>query len=438
MEKEYLSALLNGYEPERLLKPEVFQDEFHQKIMEIIIRLAADGLQTDKLSVAALANEADKKYIQNLCEEISAIKVDIQKIHTYSELLKENFQKRAIKELAVSIQQKAETEEFTLDDLKILIGKKLFELNNHLSDASINFSDIIEKELGENSQSYQNNTIASEYEELNRLTHGWRKGELTVIGARPGMGKTSLFANIVIDAACNKSIPTAVFDLENSRRLYVCRFAAVAGAQPFQEIYNNKRKVETAIIDRLKAAPVYIEDQNYNLSELIYRIRRMKQEKGVELVLIDNLQMIMPDKIHERIYRERQIGIFMQELKKVARELNIAVIISSQLSRAVEARGGDKTPILSDLRESGQIEQDSDVVIFLYRPAYYGFTQDPSTDEYITNRAELIVAKNRAGYLGTVYLKYDAATGVFMDPEKHLNEEEDLNYYLKTRKDDFI
>jgi replicative DNA helicase len=438
MEKEYLSALLNGYEPEHYLKPEMFQEPNHRKIIEIIRKLASEGLKADKLSVAARADESERDVISKTCEDIAAINSDRLKIHTYSELLKESFQKRNLNELALLIQEKVEVADVSPEELIRSIERKLHDIRIESSVPFQVFSDIIEEELGEKSHIYLSNRIASQYDELNGMTHGWRKGEITVIGARPGMGKTSLFANIIADAAVRNNVPTVIFDLENSKRLYVCRLAAVIENSQFHEIYKNKQKVNPETIDLLKAAPVYIDDHNYSISELIYRIRRIKQEKGVELVLIDNLQMIMPGKENERNYRERQIGIIIQELKKAARELNIAIIISSQLSRAVESRAGDKVPMLSDLRESGQIEQDSDVVIFLYRPAYYGFTQDPSTGEFITNRAELIVSKNRAGTLGSVYLKYDSITGRFTDPKTNENEAEDLNFYLKTRKDDFI
>jgi replicative DNA helicase len=243
----------------------------------------------------------------------------------------------------------------------------------------------------------------SGFTRLDDITGGFQPGNLIIIAARPSMGKSALVANIAENAAVDHQRPVALFSLEMSEAELAQRFVASQGRIPGDELRKGRVAAHKwpKILEasaKLSAAPLYIDDSSdVGILEIRAKARRLHQQHGLGLIIVDYLQLMRPDaRVESRVL---QIGEMSRGLKILARELDVPVIALSQLSRAVEART-DKRPILSDLRESGSIEQDADLVAFIYREEYY----DKETERQ--GIADLIIAKHRNGALGDVELTF--------------------------------
>ncbi len=252
----------------------------------------------------------------------------------------------------------------------------------------------------------------SGFTRLDDITGGFQPGNLIVIAARPSMGKSALVANIAENAAVEFNKPVALFSLEMSETELAQRFVASQGRIPGDELRKGRvpdhkwPKILEASA-RLADAPLFIDDSSdVGILEIRAKARRLHQEHGLGLIIVDYLQLMRPDtRVESRVL---QIGEMSRGLKILARELDVPVIALSQLSRAVEART-DKRPILSDLRESGSIEQDADLVAFIYREEYY----DKETDRQ--GIADLIISKHRNGALGDIELTFASQYPKFLN-----------------------
>ncbi len=235
------------------------------------------------------------------------------------------------------------------------------------------------------------------------------RGEYIVIGGRPAMGKTHLLMNLALNMSTKVPVLYCSFDL--SEGLLMKRMvAALSGISLNQLVMGSLNRLELKLIESVNAEfqerRLWISDQRTNSLQILReRCKKHIEEDGVQVIFIDYIQLISSDRYRHN--REMEMSYVSRELKAIAREFNVLIIASSQLSRMVETRGGDKRPILSDLRESGAIEQDADKVFFLYRPEYYGFMQDEdgNTTDGIT---ELILAKNRSGSLERIQYARDS------------------------------
>jgi len=235
------------------------------------------------------------------------------------------------------------------------------------------------------------------------------RGEYIVIGGRPAMGKTHLLMNLALNISTNVPVLYCSFDL--SEGLLMKRMvAALSGISLNQLVMGSLNRLELKLIESVNAEfeerKLWISDQRTNSLQILReRCKKHAEDDGVQVIFIDYIQLISSDRYRHN--REMEMSYVSRELKAIAREFNVLIIASSQLSRMVETRGGDKRPILSDLRESGSIEQDADKVFFLYRPEYYGFMQDEdgNTTDGIT---ELILAKNRSGSLERIQYARDS------------------------------
>lgn len=270
---------------------------------------------------------------------------------------------------------------------------------------------VIKRMLQLESKSYsQEMIIKTEFIDYDEQYGGLLKGELVVIGARPGMGKTQFMINLCTNIA-SAGKPCGFLSLEMSTFLLANRFISNISRVSQHDIVFNPIKGQTEIdINRavavLNTMPVYIRDQFVNtLFSVTEGCRQLVKEKGVEVIFIDYLQLI--GNHNRRQSREAELAYITRELKRLAMELNISIVTNSQLSRQVENRpGGSKRPQLSDLRETGAIEQDADRVIFLYRPEYYGLEVDENNDS-TRGLVEVIVAKNKTGHCGSIKLQTD-------------------------------
>ncbi|HMA75676.1 MAG TPA: replicative DNA helicase [Candidatus Krumholzibacteriaceae bacterium] len=248
--------------------------------------------------------------------------------------------------------------------------------------------------------------VPSGFIDLDKYTAGLHSGEMVIVAGRPSMGKTSFALNIAQHVGLTEKKPVAVFSLEMSKELLAQRILCSEGEVDSQKVrrgFTSAKDIErlTNAAGLLSEAKIFIDDTPaITPLEMRARARRMKAEHDISLILIDYLQLIRLDTGKEN--RQQEISFISRSLKALAKELNLPVVALSQLSRAVESRGGDKRPMLSDLRESGAIEQDADVVLFLYRPEFY----QPDDPEH-EGKAELIIGKQRNGPTGTVNLLFE-------------------------------
>jgi len=261
--------------------------------------------------------------------------------------------------------------------------------------------------------------VPTGFTELDRVTSGWQKSDLIIIAARPGMGKTAFVLSIARNAAIQFKKPVAFFSLEMSSIQLVNRLVASETELDTEKLKKgNLEEYEWQQLNKkvtaLTEAPIYIDDTPaLNVFELRAKCRRLVSERKIELIIIDYLQLMQGGTDNKNGNREQEISHISRSLKGIAKELNIPVIALSQLSRNVE-KSQTKKPQLSDLRESGAIEQDADMVMFIYRPEYYGLTETEDSRP-VTDLAEIIIAKNRNGALKSVDLRFIGRLTKFTD-----------------------
>ncbi|MFP5209804.1 MAG: replicative DNA helicase [Acidobacteriota bacterium] len=275
-------------------------------------------------------------------------------------------------------------------------------------------------------QSREITGLATDFTEFDRMTSGLQKGELIIIAARPSMGKTALAINVAQNAAVNHGAIVAVFSLEMSKESLLRRMLA-------SQAWVDQRKLQTGFLGRedhdklqnalgqLVDSRMFIDDSaGISLAEMRAKARRLRQNaKGLDLIVVDYLQLMsatLPSAGGKRYEnRTQEVSAISRGLKALAKELDVPVVALSQLSRASERRGDDKRPMLSDLRESGSIEQDADVVAFIHREAYYN--RDEEMSEADRAKSEVILAKQRNGPTGTVYLNFISRYTRFENPD---------------------
>ena len=262
--------------------------------------------------------------------------------------------------------------------------------------------------------------VPSGFTELDKLTNGWQKSDLVIVAARPGMGKTAFCLALAKNAAVDYNRPVAFFSLEMSALQLTHRLMSMVAEIPGSKLRNAQmedyewQQLNSAV-ERFSEVPIFIDDTPaINIFELRAKCRRLKMHHDIQLVIVDYLQLMSAGPEGKRGgTREQEISTISRALKTMAKELEVPVIALSQLSRAVETRGGNKRPQLSDLRDSGAIEQDADIVTFIYRPDYYEMESDPTISK---DAAEILISKHRNGALGTVGLKFIAQYAKFTDP----------------------
>ncbi|HWP81371.1 MAG TPA: replicative DNA helicase [Bacteroidota bacterium] len=251
--------------------------------------------------------------------------------------------------------------------------------------------------------------VPSGFAELDNYTGGFQKSDLIIVAGRPSQGKTALVLSLARNASVIHNVPVGFFSLEMSTQQLVMRLICAEARVDAHSVRTGRlpedewRKLSTSV-GRLYKAKIYIDDTPaLSILELRAKARRLKAEHNVGLIVVDYLQLMQGPKNAQS--REQEISMISRSLKALAKEIDVPVIALSQLNRAVETRG-DKRPVLADLRESGAIEQDADVVIFVHRPEMYGIDKDPDSGESTAGIAEIIIGKQRNGPTGTVKLAF--------------------------------
>ncbi len=412
-----------------ILNAKSFYLESHQIIYKAMLRLFEKSKPVDLMTVTEELKKSGELeavggpfYLVKLTDRIASS----ANIEYHARLVTQKHLRRELIRVSTSIIQDS------YDDTK-----DVFDV---LDDAEKALFDVTQNNLGRNVESISSLTsktlkmleelkgkkegltgIPTGFTELDRLTSGWQRSDLIVIAARPGMGKTSMVLSLAKNAAMQFDKPVAIFSLEMSGVQLVQRLISMEAEIESEKLRTGKLEEYewqqlTSTIEKISDAPIFIDDTpGINIFELRAKARRLKMQHNIELIVIDYLQLMSGGPENKKSgNREQEISSISRGLKGLAKELNIPVITLSQLSRAVETRGGTKKPMLSDLRESGAIEQDSDIVAFIYRPEYYGLTEDEDGNSN-SGVAEFDVAKHRNGALKAVKLRFIGKYTKFTD-----------------------
>ena len=441
-----------------ILRVNHFYSEAHQEIYRAIIEMFAAGESIDMLTLVGHIRSNGKLeiiggayYIAELTSRVSSA----ANIEFHARLLVEAGMKRSLIKMASDIHQEA-YEDTT--DVFSLIEKSNLEIQEIYDDAIGSKAEQSMVEIGlkvirtiEARQSGKHTGLDSGFAVLDSLLNGFNKTDLIILAARPGMGKTS-FAMQAGKNIAEKGIPVGIFSLEMSNEQLVERLAISESEIDSDRVkkglldsYEVSRYMDA--VGKLSNLPIFIDDTPFmTILELRARAMRMKTKHKIQFIIVDYLQLIKGiNEGGKTMNRDQEIGVITRTLKGIAKELDIPIVALAQLSRAVETRGGLKKPQLSDLRESGSIEQDADVVLFLYRPEYYKITEDQ--DGFPTHGlCEVIAEKHRNGSTGTVKVKFigkltkfapweteyvpttkrqEYATSHYKDPTQKLNKDDD-------------
>lgn len=402
------------------LRPESFYLEAHQHIYRAIIRLFERSNPVDLLTVTEelrKGGDLDKVGGPYYLVELSNRVASAANIEYHARIIAQKHIQRELINVSTKTIKNAYEDTTDVFDLLDEAEKGLFAITqNNLSrsyESMGALSSKVLKLIEEVSKKEDGLTgVPTGFTELDRLTSGWQSSDLIIVAARPGMGKTSFVLAVALNAARDFNKGVALFSLEMASTQLVQRLISMEAEISGSKMRNGKledyewQQLQSTV-EKLNSVPIYIDDTPaINIFELRAKCRRLKQQHDIQLVVIDYLQLMTGGgESTKNGNREQEISSISRALKSLAKELSVPVIALSQLSRAVETRGGSKRPQLSDLRESGAIEQDADIVSFIYRPEYYQILEDEN-GQSLKGVAEYIIAKHRNGALDTVKLKF--------------------------------
>ena len=404
-----------------ILKPECFYVDAHQRIYRAMQGLANKSQPIDILTVVEelrfreeLEMVGGPYYVTKLTNSV----VSSANIEAHARIILQKFIQRELIRISGEIISDAYEDSTDVFDLLDQAESKIYEVTStHLRNNYETIDSVLVKTIQRIEDLRHKNEditgVPSGFPSLDRVTYGWQSTDLIILAARPAVGKTAFALNLARNAALHptKSTPVAVFSLEMSAAQLVQRILSAESEIWLEKISRGKmeehemKQLYARGIQRLAQAPIFIDDTAaLNIFELRAKCRRLKNANNIGLIIIDYLQL-MSGTGDRNSNREQEISNISRSLKGLAKELQVPIIALSQLSREVEKRkDGNKMPQLSDLRESGAIEQDADMVCFLYRPEYYDITQDEMGD---SNRGEthVRIAKHRNGSLETIKLR---------------------------------
>lgn len=398
------------------LQPECFFDKRNQLIYESMISLFEANEPIDSVSLyeelkknGKIESVGGPAYISKLGQDVSSA----ANVEYHSKVVLEKWILRKLISSSMEIATNAYSGNEDVFDLLDTAESKIFEITEAGLKESYKSMDRAVREAIEHIEAIHSKNISSfsvptGFFGLDEMLGGFQKSDLIIVAARPSMGKTAFALSAARNAAVDHNVPIAIFSLEMATIQLVTRLICAEARINAHNVRTGKFKAEdgpriSRTAHKLSQAPIYIDDSpGQTVLEIRAKARRLKAEKNIGLVIIDYLQLMSSSSRMDS--REREISTISRSLKALAKELNVPVIALSQLNRAVESRT-DKRPQLSDLRESGSIEQDADVVIFLNRPEYYGITQF-SDGESTDGISEIIIGKQRNGPTGDVRLKF--------------------------------
>lgn len=411
-----------------ILIPEDFYRAAHQKIFNVMLKLVDLGKAVDLITVS------EELAVSNLLEDIGGVTYlselagsvpTAANIEYYARIVEEKSLLRRLIRTATGIAQDGYSRE---DEVETLLGeaeKKILEVSQRKNVGGFqNIKDVLVRTYDNiellNSRVGEVTGVPTGFSELDRITAGFQRNDLIIVGARPSMGKTAFALNISQNVATKTDENVAIFSLEMGAEQLVMRMLCAEGNIDAQRLRTGSLTDEdwgklTMAMGSLSNAGIFIDDTpSLRVNEIRSKARRLKQEQGLGMIIIDYLQLILGSG-RSGDNRQQEVSEISRSLKALARELEIPVIALSQLSRGVEQRQ-DKRPMMSDIRESGSIEQDADVVAFLYRDDYY----DKESED--KNIIEIIIAKQRNGPTGTVQLAFIKEYNKFVNMERRFDD----------------
>ncbi len=423
LEQNALNAVID------LLTPEMFYKESHQKIFFAIRNLSARSEPVDILTVTnelkkngALEIVGGPYFITQLTNRVASS----ANIEFHVRIIIQKYIQRELIRIASEITKEAYEDSTDVFDLLDKAEQNLFAISEkNFKSISMDMKSLLKDAIDQieliSKQEQGLSGVPSGFSELDRVTSGWQKSDLIIIASRPGMGKTALAISMARKITVIYKKPVAIFSLEMSSLQLVTRL--ISGETEISSGKLRRGNLEqyewqqlNSRIKNIAEAPLYIDDTAaLSIFELRAKCRRMKAKYNVELIIVDYLQLMSTGN-ENKGNREQEISNISRSLKALSKELNIPIIVLSQLSRAVETRTGSKRPILSDLRESGAIEQDADLVLFIYRPEYYKINVDEEGNS-TEGSSEIIIAKHRNGALKTINLQFVDKFAKFVEPD---------------------
>ncbi|MFK7781064.1 replicative DNA helicase [Psychroserpens sp.] len=410
-----------------ILSPDAFYKEAHKTIFEAIFKLFENSEPIDLLTVSSQLKKDAKLdliggdfYLISLTQRVSSS----AHIEFHARIILQKYIQRSLIKISNEIIEEAYDETKDVFDLLDNAQAKLYEVTQGNVKKSTETAQSLviqaKKKIEEISNKEGMSGIPTGFTKLDRLTSGWQPSDLIIIAARPGMGKTALTLTMARNIAVDSNIPVAFFSLEMSSVQLITRLISSETNLSSEKLRTGKLEKHeweqlNVKVKTLEKAPLFIDDTpSLSIFDLRAKARRLASQYGIKMIMIDYLQLMTAGGSQKGGNREQEISTISRNLKALAKELAIPVIALSQLSRAVETRGGSKRPLLSDLRESGAIEQDADIVSFIYRPEYYKIDEWDDDDRSPTEgQGEFIVAKHRNGGLENIRLKFIGHLGKF-------------------------
>lgn len=402
-----------------ILNPSSFYDPKHQFIYTAIRELFASSSPIDLLTVTNKLKQKGEleavggpAYISMLTNRVAST----AHIEYHARVISEKHIKRELIRMSSEVIRDSYDETKDVFDVLNQAEGELFKIaENNMGKHIDSLQNVVRQAIEEIEKASQNSDgisgIPTGFHELDKLTSGWQRSDMIVIAARPAMGKTAFVLSMARNTAVEYGMGVAIFSLEMSSVQLVKRLIASETRLKAEKLRKGDLREHEfqqlhSRITKLATAPIFIDDTpGISVFDLRAKCRRLKMQHDIQMIIIDYLQLMTSGSSKGGGNREQEISTISRSIKEIAKELNVPIIALSQLSRSVEQRGGDKRPVLSDLRESGAIEQDADIVSFIYRPEYYGLLQD---DEGNSNQGigEIIVAKHRNGALDRVRLRF--------------------------------
>jgi replicative DNA helicase len=410
-----------------ILHPDVFYKDAHRFIYEAIFILFEESQPVDLLTVSAQLKKSGKLevsggdfYLIKLTQKVASS----AHIEFHARIILQKYIQRSLIKISGEIIEEAYDEATDVFELLDAAEAKLYDVTQgNLKRSAETAQDLViqaKKRIEEIAGKEGMSGIPSGFDKVDKLTSGWQPSDLIIVAARPGMGKTALTLSMARNMAVNSNIPVAFFSLEMSSVQLITRLISSETGLSSEKLRTGKLEKHeweqlNVKVKSLEKAPLFIDDTpSLSIFDLRAKARRLASQHGIKMIMIDYLQLMTAGGSQKGGNREQEISTISRNLKALAKELGVPVIALSQLSRAVETRGGSKRPILSDLRESGAIEQDADIVSFIYRPEYYKIEEWDDEERTPTQgQAEFIVAKHRNGGLENIRLKFIGNQGKF-------------------------
>ena len=417
------------------LTPDCFYNESNKKIFVAITAIAS---RNDKVDILTVADELSKtgdleavggaSYLSALSMKIGAA----ANTDYHTKILLQKYIQRELISISYRVQKQSFEDSMPVDDLLQYAQQEVFVLAERNMKRDTSPIQMVINQAIDDIQKGQERTdglsgVPSGYANIDKITYGWQPSDLIILAARPSVGKTAFVLTMARNMAVDYNVPVAFFSLEMSQTQLVKRLLVSETGIPSDKIWGAKKFNDpqdwdtlNERIGKLSRAPLWIDDTpSLSIYEFRSKARRLVQTQNVKMIIIDYLQL-MTGPVELRGMREQEVSAISRALKSIAKDLNVPILALSQLNRSVETRGGSKRPQLSDLRESGAIEQDADIVMFIHRPEFFGTAE---ADAY-PGQTQIIIAKHRNGETGDVEMRFVASEVRFEDANVHYQEYE--------------